>query len=116
MEKEQPFHIFILCIIPVSALVLVFYCLETYNKVTHNESSILVCGYSILAFIISTLVWRKTKKITRCATAVWIISTAALAFVFYVGSKIPFCVVCDQVTAEDLGFLIHWIKPELPPQ
>ena len=41
-----------------------------------------------------------------------LIPLAMLAFVFYVGNKIPFCVVCEEVTAEDLGFLTHWISPE----
>ena len=47
----------------------------------------------------------------RFSTAIWIASTVVLAFVLYTGSRIPFCVECDQVTAEDLGFLIHWIRP-----
>lgn len=108
--------LFFLCAIPLSALALTLYCLETYDRVVHNDASIFVCGYSILAFFVSLPFWLVAKKTTRWATAVWIVSTAILAFVFYVGMKIPFCVVCDHVTAEDLGFLIHWITPETPPQ
>lgn len=110
--KKRSLSTIILCAIPLSALALVFYCLETYNEAVHNESSFFVCGYSVIAFIISTLIWHRTKKTNRGATVTWIISAVVLMLVFYVGSKIPFCVVCDRVTAEDLGFLIHWIQPE----
>ena len=102
----------ILCAIPLSALLLTLYCLETYNETVHNESSILVCIYSVIALIASTWIWHRTKRVNRGATAIWLLSVVMLMFVFYVGSKIPFCVVCDQVAAEDLGFLIHWIQPE----
>lgn len=114
--KKHIVPIFFLCIIPLSALALTLYCLETYYEVVHSEASILVCGYSVLAFAVSTLIWYRMKTVSRCSTVIWIVSTIVLVFVFYVGSKIPFCVVCDHVTAEDLGFLIHWIQPEVPPQ
>lgn len=110
--KKEILPVCILGAIPISALALVLYCLETYYAVVHNESSLLVCGYCIIAFIVSTFIWCRIKKTNKRSTVIWIISTAALVFTFYVGSKIPFCVVCDQVTAEDLGFLIHWIQPE----
>ena len=96
---------------PLSAAALTLYCLETYDNTVHNESSAVVCGYCLLMLLLSVAVWRRTKGVT----ALWILSALILAFVYYVGCKIPFCVVCDQVTAEDLGFLIHWIQPEIPP-
>ena len=108
--------IFFLCLIPLSALALALYCLETYDQVVHNDSGFFVCGYCILAFLISFPSWLLAKKSIRCATAIWIVSTVILAFVFYVGMKIPFCVECDRVTAEDLGFLTYWITPMMPPQ
>lgn len=111
MRKILP--IFLLCVIPISALALVFRCLETYYETVHNESSFLVCSYSIIAFAVSTFIWFRVKKANRYSTPIWILSAMILVFVFYVGSKIPFCVVCDGVTAEDLGFLIHWIQPVL---
>lgn len=74
--------------ISFSALALMLYCLETYTP--HNESGLLVCGYSILAFIISTVIWSKKRKNNRGFTAIWIISTIILMFVFHVGIKIPF--------------------------
>ena len=102
----------ILCAIPLSALALTLYCLKTYDKTVHNESAALVCMYSVIALIVSTWIWHRTKRFNRGATAIWLLSVVMLVLVFYTGSKIPFCVVCDQVTAEDLGFLIHWIQPE----
>ena len=98
--------------IPLSALGLLLYCLETYNDAVHNESGFFICCYCVLGLIISTILWCCIRKRIGPATVIWIISTIILVFVFYVGWKIPFCVVCDRVTAEDLGFLIHWIQPE----
>ena len=106
----------ILCLLPVSAVLLTLYRLETYESVVHNDSSFYVCCYSIIAFIISTIIYLRIMKENRFSHGIWILSTVVLAFVYYVGSKIPFCVVCDQVTADDLGFLIYWITPEVPPQ
>ena len=114
--KKYGILIFILCVIPLSAIALALYCLETYYDVIHNESSFLVCCYSVIAFVFSTVIFLCLMKEKRYCIWIWILSTIVLAFVFYVGCKIPFCVVCDQVTAEDLGFLIYWIHPEAPPQ
>ena len=114
--KKHSISIFILCLLPVSAIALALYCLETYYEVVHNESSLLVCGYSIIAFVVSTVLFIRIKKEKYYSIGIWIFSIVVLAFVFYVGYKIPFCVECDRVTAEDLGFLIHWIKPITPPQ
>ena len=108
--------VFFFCLIPLSALALALYCLETYDQVVHNDSGFFVCGYCILAFLFSFPIWLLAKKTVRYATVIWIVSTVILAFVFYVGTIIPFCVECDKVTAEDLGFLIYWIKPVMPPQ
>lgn len=110
--KKQFVPVLLLCLIPISALALTLYCLETYDQVVHNESGLLVCGYSLLAFLICTCIWLRVRKSNRHLTAIWFLAAAVLVFVFYMGTKIPFCVVCDQVTAEDLGFLIHWIQPE----
>lgn len=114
--KKHLISLIFLSACPISALALTLYCLETYNDTTHNDSGFFICVYSVLAFLIATIIWACIKKSCKYATTAWIISTAILVFVFYVGCKIPFCVVCDHVTAEDLGFLIHWIKPETPPQ
>ena len=100
----------ILCIIPLSALAVLLYCLETYHEFVHSDSAAFVCGYAIAAFLVSTILWNDMRK-NRFSTAIWIASTVILAFVLYTGSRIPFCVECDQVTAEDLGFLTHWIHP-----
>lgn len=114
--KKHIFPIGFLCIIPISAVTLVIYCLETYYETVHNESSFLIMIYCFIAFIVSTIIWINIRKEHRCVTIIWIISTVMLILAFYVGNKIPFCVECDRVIAEDLGFLIHWIRPVVPPQ
>lgn len=114
--KKYSISIFILCVIPLLAIGLALYCLETYYEVVHNESSLLVCCYCIISFLISSFLFHRIEKKNGLCIGIWILSTIILAFVFYIGIKIPFCVVCDRVTAEDLGFLIYWIHPEVPPQ
>ena len=114
--KKQIFSTTLLCLIPISALALTLYCLETYDQVVHNESGLLVCAYGLLSLLICTRIWLRARKENRYMTLFFLLAAAVLVFVVYVGTKIPFCVVCDRVTAEDLGFLIHWIQPEVPPQ
>lgn len=72
MKKTLP--VVILCMLPLSAVIFLFYCLETYNSIVHNDSGFFVCLYSVFMFIVSLIIWIKN-------------------------------------TAEDLGFLIHWIAP-----
>lgn len=109
---RQKLAIILLCVLPLSAVALALYSLENYHNTVHNDASFYVCLYCVAAFVVSTVVWRYAKKHNRGASVLWCISAAVLGFVFYVGSKIPFCVVCDRITAEDLGFLTHWIQPE----
>lgn len=101
----------ILCLLPLSAVSILFYCLETYNSVVHNDCGTLICFYCIISFIISLIIWKRIKSKWRFMTCIFVVSTLILCAVFYVGNKIPFCVECDHVTAEDLGFLQHWISP-----
>lgn len=105
------FALFFLCVIPLAMLGNLYVSLETYNEVTHNECGFLLCVESIVAFVICTVIARCNRRRGRAIRIAWIASALVLAFVFYVGNKIPFCVECDQVTAEDLGFLTHWITP-----
>ena len=101
----------ILCLLPLAAVANLFYSLETYYSVVHNECGVKICFRCVIAFIISLIIWVKYKSTAKYMTWIFILSTVILCAVFYVANKIPFCVVCDQVTAEDLGFLTHWISP-----
>ncbi len=109
--KKPVVPMLFLCILPLSACGLLWYALETYGEVVHNESGFVVCLYAAIAVAISTEIWQKHRTGHRAVTVLWIMALCLLAFVFYVGKKIPFCVVCDGVTAEALGFLTHWISP-----
>ena len=109
MKKTLP--VVMLCMLPLSAVIFLFYCLETYNSIVHNDSGFFVCLYSVFMFIVSLIIWLKNKSYNKCLTFVFAVATAVLCAVFYFGNKIPFCVECEHVTAEDLGFLIHWIAP-----
>lgn len=100
-----------LCLLPLSAVAYLIYSLETYNSVVHNDCGALICFYCAISFIASLIIWRKNKSTIKYTTFIFIASTLILCGVFYIGNKIPFCVVCDHVTAEDLGFLVHWISP-----
>ena len=98
-------------LISLSTLAVLFHALETYNEVVHNEASFYVTAYAIAAIVISTIIWRKNRIARKHLSVVWFLSLLIMGFVYYAGNKIPFCVECDHVTAEDLGFLIHWIQP-----
>lgn len=114
--KKYSMSFWVFCFLPLSAVLVAFYCLTTYDLTVHNESSLTVCGFCIIAFIVSTIMYFFVNYQSRYSPLIYLGSIAVLAFVFYVGSKIPFCVVCEGITEEDLGFLSFWITPELPPQ
>ena len=102
----------ILCLLPISSLALLFLCLETYYP--HNEYAMLVCGYAVLAFILSSKIAMselENKSSSQITAAIFAVSCVIFAFVFCVGYKIPFCASCDDVSASELGFLTHWIEP-----
>jgi len=115
MNKYRIPHL-LLCLTPISAIALALYYLETYNNIVHNECGLLICIYSAIAFVFSMILYLYLASRNQPPKRLWIISTILLIFVFYVGCKIPFCVECDRVTAEELGFLIYWIKPWVPLQ
>ncbi len=100
-----------LCLLPLSAAAYLLYSLETYYRWVHNDSGFWVCAYCLFAFFISLVLWEKNKAAGKHVTCIFLVSVAILAGVYYVGTRIPFCVECDHVTAEELGFLKHWIKP-----
>lgn len=112
---KKPLPIIIQCLLPLSAVAYLLYCLETYESVVHNDCTFYIWVYCFLVFIFSLVLWLKNRKNQKYSTLIFIASSFILCGVIYVANKIPFCVVCDYVTAEDLGFLIHWIKPETPP-
>ena len=109
MKRIMP--VILLCLLPLSAAAYLIYSLETYNSVVHNDCGALICFYCIISFIISLIVWAKNRSATKYITYIFIVSTLMLCGIFYVGNKIPFCVECDHVTADDLGFLVRWISP-----
>ena len=99
----------ILHMLPIFLLVFLLYKLYTYTP--HTDTPLLVCFLALLAFTVSTILWLRIRKACPQSTVVWLVSTAVLLFVFYTGSKIPFCMECDRITPEELDFLRHWIKP-----
>ena len=106
------FALFFLCLIPLVMLAFLYFDLETYKEITHNECGAFLCIESALAFVVCSVIALCNRRRGKAILITWVASTLVLAFVFYVGNKIPFCVVCEDVTAEDLGFLTHWIAPE----
>lgn len=111
LGKGEIISIIIMILLPISALGLLYYSLETYTRTVHNDSGFLVGAHAIGCMVVTVVLWMKLRKRGKKFTVIAAISLAVLAFVLIVAEKIPFCVECDQVTAQDLGFLIHWIKP-----
>jgi len=102
--------IIIMCLLPLSAVAYLIYSLETYNTVVHNECGANICIHCVHMFFLSLIIWAKYKKTGKYITCVFVVSALVLCGVFYVGTRIPFCPVCDGVTGEDLGFLARWIS------
>jgi len=109
--RKNGFRWLIMVLLPLLAVAILFYSLETYYRVVHSDASVLIGFFAVVSIVIELRMWLKGRRIHWGYTAVAAISIAILLAVMYVGDKIPFCVECDQVTAEDLGFLIRWIKP-----
>ena len=98
-------------LIPLTALGLLYYCLETYTRFVHNDSGTFVGAYTILCMAANIILWVKNRRKGKIFTVIAAVSLLLLAGVLLISGKIPFCVECDQVTAEDLGFLTRWIPP-----
>jgi len=110
-SKGEIISIIIMILLPLSALGLLYYSLETYTRTVHNDSGFLVGAHAIGCIAVTAVLWLKLRKKGKKFTVIAAISLAVLAFVLIVAEKIPFCVECDQVTKEDLGFLTYWIPP-----
>lgn len=104
-------RLIIMILLPITALGYLYYSLETYNQVVHNESGFFVCIYAFACMMAEATMWMLSRKKGTRYTVIALIALVILLFVWYVGEKIPFCVECDHVTAEDLGFLTYWITP-----
>ena len=101
----------VMIILPLSALGFLFYSLETYHKTVHSDAGFTVGLHALGCMAVNIILWLKMRKKGKAFSIIAAFSLVALAFVLYTAEKIPFCVECDQVTADDLGFLIHWITP-----
>ena len=111
MKKRIPL-IAALCALPLLGGIWLLHCLETYNATpAHSNSAGFISVYCLAAIISAAIIWWKNRKFGKIVTVVWLLSTLILLFVLLTCERIPFCVECDHTTAEDLGFLIHWIKP-----
>lgn len=93
--------------LPLTALGLLWYSLESYKP--HTDGGLFVQIYVSVIFVICLFIWIKRRKDGRVYNALAIYSVIILAISFYVAGKIPFCPMCDGLTSEDLGFLTHWI-------
>ena len=111
MKHRKIICLMIMILLPLTALGLLYYCLETYSQTVHNDSSFIIGLHAIGCLIINFILWLKNRKQGRIFSAIAAATLVLLIFVLWVASKIPFCVECDQVTAEDLGFLTCWITP-----
>ena len=101
----------IMVLMPVLALGYLYYSLETYHRVVHSDAGFLVGACALGCIVVNFILWLKNRRKGKLFSIIAVFSLLVLAFVLYTAEKIPFCVECDQVTAQDLGFLIHWIKP-----
>ena len=110
MKKHTAYILFLA--LPLSALLFLLYCLETYTG--HTDTAFYVVLYCALALAVSAFVWHRSKASVPYATAFWLMAATVLILTLCTAFKIPFCTVCDNTTAEELGFLIHWIPLDTP--
>ena len=111
MKRSEIISMAVMILLPVTALGLLYYCLETYTKTVHNDSGFFVGAYALICIAVNIILWAKNRKKGREYTVIAAVSLVLLIGVLIIAEKIPFCVECDQVTKEDLGFLTHWIPP-----
>ena len=111
MKHRKIICLIIMILLPLTALGYLYYSLETYHRVVHSDAGFLVGAHAAGCLIINFILWLKNRKQGRIFSVIAAAMLVLLIFVLWVASKIPFCVECDQVTAEDLGFLTHWITP-----
>ena len=110
-SKGEIISIIIMILLPLTALGYLYYCLETYTQVVHNDSGTLAGAHAVGCMVVNFILWMKMRRKGRIFSIIAAAALFLLIFVLWVASKIPFCVECDHVTADDLGFLIHWIEP-----
>lgn len=115
--KKGVLSLIIIILLTLSAIAFLIYNLETYYKIAHDEESALVCIYTIFVALITGLIYVKKRNSFRIYTLIYVVCAILLFFVLILGRKIPFCVECEQTTAQELGILRFWIKPfeELNP-
>lgn len=110
-SKGEIFSMLVMILLPLTALGYLYYSLETYYRTVHSDAGFLVGLHALGCIAVNFILWLKMRKKGKAFSVIAALSLLVLAFVLYTAEKIPFCVECDQVTAQDLGFLIHWIKP-----
>ncbi|MBE5774566.1 MAG: hypothetical protein E7337_11625 [Clostridiales bacterium] len=108
---KRYFHWIILLILPVLAAIDLYYELENYGRVTHSDAALAVQLAVFVCMVLVFIIWKKNRKEHWLYTVLAVFSFVMLAVIGHIGGKIPFCVECDHVTAEELGFLTHWITP-----
>ena len=108
---KRNISLIIMILLPMTALALLYYCLETYTQTVHNDSATLVGAHALGCIIVNFVLWLKMRRKGKIFSVIAACALFLLIFVLWVAGKIPFCVECDQVTKEDLGFLTHWIPP-----
>ncbi len=111
MKHRKTICLIIMILLPLTALGLLYYCLETYAQTVHNDSGFLLGMHAAGCIAVNFILWLKNRREGKIFSIVAVFSLLALAFTLYVAEKIPFCVECDHVTAEELGFLTYWITP-----
>lgn len=96
----------------VLALSVLFFCLEYYAP--HGEIELLsritafVCAGADAVVMDHAIRNKNQTSIILC-----IISLMLCIGVYVVACRIPFCPMCDGISAEELGFLSHWIKTDM---
>lgn len=101
----------VMLLLPVIAAAYLLFALETYDRVVHSDIGAEVFLVALVCAFIEFMIWRKVCKQHKAFTVIAIFAAAVFLGVMYIAGKIPFCVECDQVTADDLGFLTRWITP-----
>ena len=114
MKRGKTINLIVMILLPLTALGLLYCCLETYTQTVHNDSSTLIGLHALGCIAVNFILWLKNRRRGKIFSIAALFSLILLVFVLWVAGKIPFCVECDQVTKEDLGFLTHWIPPFEP--
>lgn len=117
VAKANRRRIWIAILFAVCLPLILWYELENYHM--HSQSGDLTVLLSVIGMAfnarmlfvnIRAAVEKEKLYVSWAVILCAVLSMVVCVGVYIIAEKIPHCVECDHITAEELGFLSRWIK------